>query len=70
MKKVVKLTESDLNRIVRKVMNEGVITTQVVNVDQDFPHMMNQKGTWVADQNQIKFYDQENQPVLTLVPGK
>ena len=70
MKKVVKLTESDLNRIVRKVMNEGVITTQVVNVDQDIAHMMNQKGTWVSDQNQIKFYDQENQPVLTLVPGK
>ena len=70
MKKVVKLTESDLNRIVRKVMNEGVITTQVVNVDQDIAHMMNQKGTWVADQNEIKFYDQANQPVLTLVPGK
>ena len=69
MKKVVKLTESDLNRIVRKVMNEGVTTSLVVNADQDFPHMMNKKGTWVADQNQIKFFDEANQPVLTLVPG-
>jgi hypothetical protein len=70
MKKIVKLTESDLNRIVKRVMNEGVTTSIVVNADQDFPHMMNQKGTWVADQNEIKFYDQANQPVLTLVPGK
>ena len=52
------------------VFGQGVITSIVVNADQDFPHMMNQKGTWVADQNEIKFYDQANQPVLTLVPGK
>lgn len=70
MKKVVKLTESDLNRIIKKVMNEGITTSPVVNADQDFPHMMNQKGTWVADQNEIKFFNQANQPVLTLVPRK
>ena len=38
MKKIVKLTESDLNRIVKRVMNEGVTTSIVVNADQDFPH--------------------------------
>ena len=68
MKKVVKLTESDLNRIVKRVMNEGVTTTLMTNADQDFPHVMNQKGTWVADQDQITLYDQTNKPTLIVVP--
>ena len=70
MKQIIKLTEDDLARIVRRVMNEGVTTVPIVNADQDFPHMMNQKGTWVADQEQITFYDQSNQPTLTLIPRK
>lgn len=59
MKKVVKLTESDLNRIVKRVMNEGSV---VVGYLKDMPEE-GLKGTWSVKNGTLTLHDAQNQVI-------
>jgi hypothetical protein len=56
MKKVVKLTESDLKRIVKRVMNEGVIVTaEPIGTVSALPQGVAQ-GTWKLEGNNLHIF--------------
>jgi|688.fasta_scaffold14935_25 hypothetical protein len=55
MKKVVKLTESDLNRIVKRVMNEGRVMSIDYVPDEGW------KGTWVVKGGILTLYNEQGE---------
>jgi hypothetical protein len=53
MKKVIRLTESDLIRLVKRVINEGNVldTIDPDKIDKDLSEFANQTGSWKVDEN-------------------
>ena len=64
MGKVVRLTERDLNRLIKKVIKQGVvITAYAANIPAD-----GQKGTWVTKDNELFIYDSTGKHIHTYGP--
>ena len=62
MKKPVRLTESDLTRIVKRIMNEkveivGVIVRSPQELIQSYE---NGNGTWKVESGEVQFFDSSN----------
>jgi|688.fasta_scaffold884565_2 hypothetical protein len=60
MKKTVRLTESDLTRIVKRIMNEGVVmTVQINNIQDIVTNYPNESGTWRVENGKVLFFNKE-----------
>jgi hypothetical protein len=61
MKKTVRLTESDLTRIVKRIMNEKVEVGMQVGSPQDLiQYFENDNGTWKVEGGEVQFFDRSN----------
>jgi peptidoglycan hydrolase-like protein with peptidoglycan-binding domain len=59
MKKVIKLTESDLERIVKKILQEQSILSEIESDEQDFDESQGDANTQISNFNQSASVDQK-----------
>jgi len=60
MKKIVKLTERDLTRIVRRVMNEGITFIKEYTPDEFVKYYADSKGSYSIKDGKLILIDPKN----------
>ena len=68
MRKTVRLTERDLSRIVRRVMNEGVVPVAELPISE-LLKKEGQTGTWRVQNGAIEIFDSKQVSMGQLANG-
>lgn len=68
MKKVIKLSESDLSRLIKKIVKEQSSTPPSTGFVEatNISGLENKKGTWSATDTQVTLFNDQNQPVYEI----
>ena len=68
MKKVIKLSESDLSRLIKKIVKEQSSTPPQTGFVEstNISGLENKKGTWSATDTQVTLFNDQNQPVYEI----
>jgi hypothetical protein len=70
MGKVVRLTERDLNKLIKRVMDEGVVIGDEVSVStaKEIPSTVTQ-GTWKVANGELNLYDPDGKAIIQYTQG-
>jgi hypothetical protein len=70
MGKVVRLTERDLNKLIKRVMDEGVVIGDKVSVStaKEIPSTVTQ-GTWKVANGELNLYDPDGKAIIQYTQG-
>jgi len=70
MGKVVRLTERDLNKLIKRVMDEGVVIGDITSVStaKEIPSTVTQ-GTWKVANGELYLYDPDGKVTIQYTQG-
>jgi len=66
MKRIVRLTERDLTRIVKHIVNEGVEFSSIIKTESNLNRWNGQTGTWSAKDGKIELKNSSDELTATV----